>query len=79
MSQDVLAKLIDVASQHFKVDRTTLTPETDFFKELGINSFQALSLLSEIEKKFSIEIPDYELQGVNTFNQLAEVISSRIG
>jgi acyl carrier protein len=37
----------------------------------------ALSLLSELEAEFRIEIPDYELQGVKTFAELARVIEVR--
>ena len=70
-------QLMDIAAVHFKTERATLTPDMDFFEKLGINSFQALGLLSEVEKKFHVEIPDYELQGVVTFGQLAEVIDSR--
>lgn len=70
-------ELMDVASRHFKVDRAILEPETDFFQKLGINSFQALSLLSEVERHFKVEIPDYELQGVVTFTALADVIDAR--
>ena len=50
----------------------------DFFEKLHINSIQALSLLTDLEKEFSIEIPDYELQDVKTFDQLAQLITSRI-
>ena len=70
-------ELMDVASRHFQVDRPTLAPDDDFFQKLGINSFQALSLLSEVERHFGVEIPDYELQGVVTFSALAEIIDTR--
>lgn len=77
MTTNTVNELMDVASKHFKVAREKLDPATDFFQKLGINSFQALSLLSEIEKQFKVEIPDYELQGVVTFAQLADVIDAR--
>ena len=49
-----------------------LEPDDDFFKKLGINSLQALDLLTRIEQHFHIELPDYELQGVSDFRTLAE-------
>ena len=77
MNTTTVEQLMDIASKHFKVERSALSPDVDFFEKLNINSFQALGLLSEVEKNFRVEIPDYELQGVVTFAQLAEVIDSR--
>ena len=51
--------------------------EDDVFEKLGIDSFQAVELMSELELEFDVEIPDYELQGVRTFGQLAATIDKR--
>jgi acyl carrier protein len=74
---DTTNKLIQLAAKRFKADAAALKPEDDFFKKLGINSFQALALLSDLENEFGVEIPDYELQGVFTFSALAKVIEKR--
>ncbi len=55
-----------------------MSPDDDFFKKLGINSLQALDLLTRLEQHFHIELPDYELQGVSDFRTLAERIQSRL-
>ena len=39
---------------------------------------EALSLLSALEERFGVEIPDYEVQDVRTFRELAEVVGSRL-
>jgi len=71
-------EILRLASDHFKVPRAELNPSDDFFKKLGINSLQALDLLTRIEQHFHIELPDYELQGVSDFRTLAERIQSRL-
>lgn len=71
-------EILDLAADHFKVSRESLAPGDDFFKKLGINSLQALDLLTRIEQHFQIELPDYELQGVSDFRTLAERIQSRL-
>jgi len=71
-------QLITLAAKRFQVDAATLAPEDDFFEKLGIDSIQALDLLSEVEMHFDVEIPDYELQGVVTFAALAGLIEGRI-
>ena len=71
-------EILQLAAEHFKVARTELNPNDDFFKKLGINSLQALDLLTRIEQHFRIELPDYELQGVTDFRTLAERIQARL-
>jgi acyl carrier protein len=69
--------LIALAAKRFKVDVARLSPEADVFDSLGIDSIQVLELLSEIEREFDVEIPDYELRDVKSFAQLAAVIDRR--
>jgi acyl carrier protein len=72
------SKLIELAAKRFKVEVSGLSAKDDFFDKLGIDSFQAMELLTDIESEFDVEIPDYELQGVNTFAGMAEVIGRRL-
>lgn len=71
-------EILQLAAAHFKVPREKLRADDDFFKTLGINSLQALDLLTRLENHFHIELPDYELQGVSDFRTLAERIQSRL-
>ena len=70
--------LIGLAASHFKVDREKLAPDDDVFESLGIDSVQVLELLSELELRLNVELPDYELRDVRTFAQLAERIDQRL-
>jgi acyl carrier protein len=76
--QQTLNEVLDLAAAQFKVPRQTLFPDDDFFKKLGIDSLQALSLLTRLEQHFNIELPDYEMQGVSDFRTLAERIQTRL-
>lgn len=76
--QNTTDEVLRLASEHFKVPREKLNPDDDFFKTLGLNSLQALDLLTRIEQHFKIELPDYELQGVSDFRTLAGRIQSRL-
>ncbi len=71
-------EILNLAATHFKVPRAELTPNDDFFKKLGIDSLQALELLTRLENHFGIELPDYEMQGVTDFRALANRIQSRL-
>jgi len=71
-------EILSLTATHFKVPRAELAPNDDFFKKLGIDSLQALELLTRLENHFGIELPDYELQGVTDFRTLANRIQSRL-
>jgi acyl carrier protein len=76
--EETVEEILILAANHFKVERATLSASDDFFKRLGINSLQALELLTRLENHFNVELPDYEVQGVSDFQTLAERIQSRI-
>ncbi len=76
--QQTLDEILDLAARHFKVKRETLAPDDDLFAALGIDSLQALELLSRLEHHFHVELPDYEMQDVNDFRTLAARIQARL-
>ena len=71
-------EILSLAAAHFKVPRAQLSPDDDFFKKLGIDSLQALDLLTRLENHFGVELPDYEIQGVTDFRTLARRIQARL-
>jgi acyl carrier protein len=76
--EETTQEVLDLAAKHFQVAAGSLAPDDDFFRKLGINSLQALELLSRLENHFGIELPDYEVQGVSDFRTLASRIQSRL-
>lgn len=77
-SEQTLDEILKLAAGHFKVPREKLSADDDFFKTLGIDSLQALDLLTKLENHFRVELPDYELQGVSDFRTLANKIQVRL-
>jgi len=77
-ADQTLDEILNLAAAHFKVPRAKLSPDEDFFKALGIDSLQALDLLTRLENHFHVELPDYELQGVSDFRALAGKIRARL-
>jgi acyl carrier protein len=71
-------EILNLAAAHFKVPRAELQASDDFYKKLGIDSLQALELLSRLENHFGVELPDYEIQGVSDFRTLATRIQARL-
>ena len=73
-----LDKLKELAVQRFGDRAANIDVDADFFEALAIDSLQALDLLTDLEDAFDVEVPDYELQGVHTFRELANTIETRL-
>jgi acyl carrier protein len=71
-------EILNLAAAQFKVPRAELQANDDFFKKLGIDSLQALELLTRLENHFGVELPDYEVAGVSDFTTLATRIQARL-
>jgi acyl carrier protein len=71
-------EILELATTQFKVPAGSLVADDDFYKKLGIDSLQALEMLSRLENHFRIELPDYEVQGVSDFKTLAQRIQARL-
>ena len=71
-------EILDLATKQFKVPAGSLVADDDFYKKLGIDSLQALEMLSRLENHFRIELPDYEVQGVSDFKTLAQRIQAQL-
>ena len=76
--EQTLNELLKLAAEHFQVPVNELNPDEDFFKKLKINSLQTLDLLTKLEQRFNVELPDYDLQGVTDFRTLAGKIQARL-
>ena len=76
--EQTLDEILGLAASHCKVSRDRLAADDDFFQKLGMDSLQALELLTRLENHFQVELPDYEMQGVSDFRTLAERIQIRL-
>ena len=74
---DVTERLLSLAARRFGKKRDDLSASDDLFDALGIDSVEAMTLLSAIEQELRVEVPDYEVQDVRTFADLAAVIARR--
>ena len=47
-----------------------------FLSDMGLNSYEIIELICEIEKEFKIEIPDHILGRLKTVQDLIEVLET---
>ena len=73
----VTARILDLARARFP-RAGALRSDDDLFRALGIDSVQALDLLSALERELRVELPDYELAEVRSFTDLARKVHERL-
>lgn len=76
--QEVTDRLLALATSRFGERAANLTAGDDLYASLHIDSMEAMSLLTDVEEAFNIEIPDYELQGVRTLSSIAALVARRL-
>lgn len=74
MFEKIKTKLLE----YVDADESEITPETEFLKDLKMNSYDIVSMIGELEDEFGIEIETEELVNIRTINDLAKYITTLI-
>ncbi len=77
MEQEVLDKLIEKTAEALKVDKSTLSADTNI-KEMGLKSLELAAIISSFEEEYDCYIKYTELMHAETIGQAAEAISKMI-
>jgi acyl carrier protein len=79
ISNDVLwNKIVDIVVNKLSVDRTLVTPETSFKKDLGADDLDIVELILKFEETFDIQIPDQDADNITTVGEAYRYIEGRI-
>ena len=69
-------KVLDIISNQFDVDRSTLSLETDLIDDLHADSLDLVELIMAFEDEFELTIPDEVALSVRTLGDAVEYIRS---
>ncbi|HEX9711519.1 MAG TPA: acyl carrier protein [Actinomycetota bacterium] len=73
--EDVVKELL---IKEFRVDEATIAPEASF-KELGLDSLDVVSFVMALEDRLGLEIPESDLEGVNTYGDALGLLERKVG
>ena len=59
-------------------DETVITPDASLTADLGLTSFDVISIIMAFEDEFDIEIPDRDVHKMVIVNDVVEYIESRV-
>lgn len=70
----MLDHIRNIISQYIKIDPQQITEDTELVEELGLNSYDLVSLIAAMEEEFEIVIPDRDILSFATVGDVMEYL-----
>jgi len=74
----VLNKVIKIASKLNKQPIVEISVESRLREDLGLDSFDLVEMINDLEFEFKITIPDYEIEKIKTIKDIEDFINRQI-
>jgi acyl carrier protein len=78
MADDTFEKFKQCAVEVLQVDPEQVTTEARFGDDLDADSLDLVELVMALEEAFDIEVPEEDLEGVETVGQAYELVQSKL-
>jgi acyl carrier protein len=78
MADDTLEKFKQCTVEVLQVDPEQVTMEARFGDDLDADSLDLVELVMALEEAFDIEVPEEDLEGVETVGQAYELVQSKL-
>lgn len=76
---DILNQVKGLFADFLSIDEDSIQPESTIQDDLGVDSVDIVSLVTEIENTFGLKISDSQAAELKTVGQVVELISSARG
>lgn len=74
----VMEKVAAILAAQFEVDADSITADTNFAEELNADSLDVVDMLMSLEDEFDVEIPDEEIENIQTVGDLVAFIEEHM-
>lgn len=68
-------KVRNTLLEYIEVDKDSITEDTEFLKDLKMNSYDIFTIIGQLEDEFDITIETEELEHIVTVGDLAKYLS----
>ncbi|HET9600525.1 MAG: acyl carrier protein [Acidimicrobiales bacterium] len=79
MNEELYARFRNCAVEVLSVDADKVVPEAKFGDDLDADSLDLVELVMALEEEFGIEVPEEDLEGIETVGQAYDLVVSKIG
>lgn len=70
--------VIAITSKTLNIDVNKISPDSNFAEHLGADSLDQVELIMEIEREFTIDIPDVDASKITTITEAVKYIHSKL-
>ncbi len=70
----MLDRIKQVILEYVEIEESKISEDTNFIEDLGLNSYDLMSLAGAMEEEFDIEISDRDVTNIVTVGDLMEYI-----
>ncbi len=78
MDQELFARFRKCAVEVLSVSEDQVQPEAKFGDDLDADSLDLVELVMALEEEFGIEVPEEELEGVETVGQAYDLVVGKL-
>ena len=78
MDQQLFARFQKCAIKVLSVSADQVTPDAKFGDDLDADSLDLVELVMALEEEFGVEVPEEELEGIETVGQAYELVTAKL-
>jgi len=75
--ETVMEKLTELLIEEFEIEEDEISPEANFFTDLGLDSLDAVDLIVNMDKMLGVALKAEDAQKIRTVNDFVELILSK--
>jgi acyl carrier protein len=72
---DLKEKLRAIVAEVAEIDEV---PDTELFKDLGIDSMMAIEIIAEVERTYAIKVPEDELTKITHLQSVVDLVTEKL-
>ncbi|MCZ7605954.1 MAG: acyl carrier protein [Planctomycetota bacterium] len=79
MTTDSIRKQVDqIVAEEFELDPADITPTSDLYDDLGLDSLDAIDLVVALEKNFGFKVEEGAARKIRRLEQLYQFVQERV-
>lgn len=79
MNEELFARFKKCAVEVLSVDADAVVPEAKFGDDLDADSLDLVELVMALEEEFNVEVPEEDLEGIETVDQAYQLVIGKLG
>jgi acyl carrier protein len=76
--EEVRDRVMEIVAEQFGVERSTITPDTNFINDLSSDSLDLIELVMELEDEFDVAVTDEDAERLYNVDHAVQFIWSQL-